>query len=69
MKKVIAYIDDAGNLVDENGQVIWQEISNSTYKLKDFEEETKPCPETVEKLTSMGVGVDGILRLRANKLI
>lgn len=68
MKKIIATIDDAGNLTDDNGLIVMN-IGSMSFKFKEFEEKESGESSTVAQMVSLGVTTDDLIKMRASGLI
>jgi hypothetical protein len=67
MRKVLARIDNNGNLIDDNESVMIFGVE-SVYKLKDAPSETFRG-EITAKLIGLGVTPDEVIKLKHNGLI
>ncbi len=63
MKDVIVTIDDAGNMVDADGKIMMN-ITGMNYRFKKVKKQAD-----IEKLVSLGVSPDDLIKMKANDLI
>ncbi len=66
MKKVIATIEDNGNLVDDNGTIIMA-TGGMNYKFAELDETKEGF--SVAQLVSLGVTPDDLIKMKANGVI
>ncbi len=63
MKDVIVTIDDAANMVDADGKIMMN-ITGMNYRFKKVKKQAD-----IEKLVSLGVSPDDLVKMKANDLI
>lgn len=76
MKKIIATIDDTGNLVDDTNAIVTN-LSGMNYTFTDFDaqaEEAKTAEPVEDQLTviqliSLGITPDEIIKMKVNKVL
>ena len=66
MKKVIATIDDSGNLTDNNG-IVMVSTTGMNYDLPELDESKEGF--SVAQLVSLGVTPDDLIKMKANGVI